>query len=422
MLKLLVKDTTAANPVLPVSWCISEDLKERFRKEETILAYLLIVAIKTPPDFICYGWEIKEVERVLVPLSQGLAYIRFSQPGEYLLYASVIVPYDYHNGGRHLKTHFLSSDGRRNEKYGKSVFKTKISKDDILQGSFLLDIPGKIVDYTIEKVMVAEKFFAPEPPQWEKNWVLCFPRNLGIPIRNQCHYRAWRIIAYSIQPILFLIWYTTIGLFVAMYLSLGFWRKVNIRRALLSGNPGEYFSYDDFLDHNFFLRSKEHRRRSSFWFLFSPAYLIFGAIALGTILPTEKPFYLSLSPVVITGLILFIFSLGILFLVGLVDGVKKVWGWIRIRNLMALKSPKKASEKEKRQEALRLERLRLEREKEERQKQEKTQHMINGLEETVLCENRTTPLTPNDLPLNLRTIHLRAQSIKAKVCKQFAKE
>lgn len=198
MLKLLIKDTTVQSSTVAVSWCLEKRVIDKLNQRLTLqkdegLYLLLVVA---PKPSYAGGHRSYRETRKLVPITDPFAYVDFRHPGENNIFAIMVWGKESRLHDRFISRHdswhgtdVLWSDGVTvNEHFTKFL----------APPGFLEGITASIA------VQVPEECFAKEPPEWEKTWVNYWFRGQSL---DQCDYRRRRLVAYTIQPVLFAIKY-----------------------------------------------------------------------------------------------------------------------------------------------------------------------------------------------------------------------
>ncbi|MFH1404704.1 MAG: hypothetical protein ABIH21_01240 [Patescibacteria group bacterium] len=207
MFKLIVKSEQAQSATIPVSWCAERalfyDLQIRVDGDQELFVLLVVI-----------GPNGKE-KRYLRPLSEGMAYVPFFSPGENTIYGMVV----WQKGNSHLGCQCLNFN---NEYYANHVLKFKSDNGNDLDEPLVV---GRFnhIGFTSIKVEVAEGFFAKKPPQWLASWVNFF-YGKSCP-DDECDFRKRMIIAFTIQPILLAIWIPIVvvarTLFALWFIAIG---------------------------------------------------------------------------------------------------------------------------------------------------------------------------------------------------------
>lgn len=206
LFRILIQDPSVQTGMLSVSWCASQALLDLLAESKIAKPAVLIV---TAPAGERYHAS-KEV-RKLVPFKDGLTYIDFRTSGPCNVFAAIVPLRDesdftkaremvFSRTGGEWDTDLLNQDGSGfrdswNEKTASyatykqwGIDRDYNKTDDEHDG-------WRAVTSQIE-VVVPEGLFAKEPPAWEQTWVNIMFRN---PPIDQCDYRKRRLWAYSIQ-------------------------------------------------------------------------------------------------------------------------------------------------------------------------------------------------------------------------------
>ena len=178
-----ISDSTCA-----VSWCVDEEtLKYLSDNQINDPQVVLVVA----PEGRCYH-SSKEYRKV-VPLKDLMAYVEFRAGGPNKIWGFISF-YSNKNDTRDsflsrkngdFKTNILSTDG--------SEYAYDFREDYSNSNKLLVSQP--------QSVVIPTDVFASEPWEWEKTWVNHFFREKPI---DQCDFRRRRFFAYSIQPFIVL--------------------------------------------------------------------------------------------------------------------------------------------------------------------------------------------------------------------------
>lgn len=179
MLELHITDNDVTGGNVAVSWCTDKELLAELANEQIKDPHLVIVV--APADG---RYANKKEYRKVVPLNDLMTYVEFRAPGKNKVWAFVS-----QLSGKEARNEYLKrSDGE---------FATDILSHD---GE---NFTSRFQEFTAEPLdlYVPEACFAPEPADWEKEWVNHFFSN---PAVDQCHFRKRRIFAYTLQIILML--------------------------------------------------------------------------------------------------------------------------------------------------------------------------------------------------------------------------
>jgi hypothetical protein len=199
MIKLLVeREITGAT--IPIRWCIEKDslnaFKARMAEEHIKDPYLLLVIVSG-----------SSVEHLLAPFDQMMEYVQLRHPGENKIFATVVWDEKGHKG---LWRRFIK---RENGQHNNTL---------VFAGAF--DPPRWSIGKAELVIDVPAELFAKKPPTWEQGWVNFFFETRA---KDQCQYRRRRILAYTAQPFLVLLWLLLkLGVrwvTIALLLALGLW-------------------------------------------------------------------------------------------------------------------------------------------------------------------------------------------------------
>ncbi len=404
-MRLFVSETEVQDAVIPIRWCLGRSEFKELEEREAKDAQLLLVVMH----------EGSEVDRYLVPLSQMLAYIQFHKPGKNRILATVV--WNWEGKTNELKKHFLEQycdgDYRRTvlDDYNKENFRSYLGY-------------SRLEQQTEITVMVPAELFVKEPPAWEKWWV-----NLWFEIkkpRDQCHYRRRRMLAYTVQPpviLLFVIFATIFRVLAAGVLLFLGKRGVNLKPVI---HPFKYRSDYVWSDTkaSIFWRDTEGKRQPWFITLLSPPFyagvfaVLVGIKLIFPSLVSELALKWWYYPLVALA-----FTVGTVLIVSISIGLSFIAYPLARLALKALKGSALAERKEKKRMARKQARAgarnrRTEKEEEERRRRQ--EQLRVELEQILACNGDFTPEL-NALPKDKQTIYLRFQDLKAKVCKPFAR-
>lgn len=188
MLELQITDNDVSGGSAQVSWCVNQEILKELAAQRVKEPQLLIVVA---PEGDAYDHR-KEVRKV-VPLKDLMTYMEFRSAGKnkiwgvvsYLSKKEAKEKYLSKENGK-FSTHVLSQAGdnysawltyNEDPTHQKSNLSTPIS----------VDVPAEI--------------FAKEPAVWEKTWVNHYFRNKVV---DQCEFRRRRLFAYLVQPLIIL--------------------------------------------------------------------------------------------------------------------------------------------------------------------------------------------------------------------------
>lgn len=238
MIEIHFVEREIQNPSTKIVWCgDKETLQEVGKIPDPILLVSVIPNTGTEED---PAWNQNKQFRALFPFKDGVGYLSLSTKGQNKIQGVVL------RGPMKLcKERFLKKDC--GEYWGSLVYSSGEMFDD--DGNALSRwIPDKNDAPHTDSMLidVPDGIFAPEPPQWEKNWVLWLLDDKGV---DQCSYRKRRLFAYLVQPFVFLVRQTIILVATLLSLLLGM-RGLSLRFFLhpLTINFMDIFNPDDSVD------------------------------------------------------------------------------------------------------------------------------------------------------------------------------
>lgn len=398
-LELIVSDFDTQKPgleltdsVVALRWCVSKKTLEELEKRDAKNPHLLIVVTH----------RNEEMDRYLVPLGQMMEYIQFTKPGENRILAAIVWNKDGDVG--ELREYFFEKNEKR--EYIIDVLDYHVDIHRFFEGAFSLSAKAEL------DIHVDKEFFAPEPSPREKWWVnLWF---VDTAPRDQCQFRKRRIPAYTIQPLLVFVWWVIKTTIVLLLGSISLVRGVRDFRKEFFGNIFHPFTYEieDLgrcvkSDDSVFLRAKRGGERRHFLILamrptilfWSYSILLFVAvlIAIGVKIPIT--WSLILAVLLVDFLVITVVSMIGFLGYKLIDFVsgrflsKLVNRWVE----RSKERKKQEIEREAVEESVRIQRL------------------------TCTSDLATMKADIKAIPAENRTIHLRFQDLKKKVCRPFAR-
>ncbi len=391
---LFTEKTQSADSVIRIRWCIDKDVFEDLKMRKVENAHLLLVVVK-------YGenpWHRKEVLRKLVPLEQEMEFIQFKGPGLHKIMTTIV--WDIDGNADRLKKTFLTS-------YHRNCYDTNVltyERDKLAKPNDISLRTDGIDGGGVLEVDVAEGFFAKDPPKWLSEWVNLF---FTWKPTDQCDFRKRCILAFSIQPILVLIWLigkelTTIG--IGLFLLLCGIRGVDFSpvRHPFRSEMNEIWNK---LEGSIFFNKKY-----PFLAAFTPIFVLTIFITLLLVtnyvpdLDVNIEKTMILSAVAVTFLCLIITIFWSIYW-GLIISCEKITACVYKLKAKPCKPKWEIEEKRKRARDFQKE-LALEKEYENLS--------------SVVCTGRQLEPSLAALPEKKRTIYLRFLDLKAKVCKPFA--
>lgn len=227
LLELKLTEQVLTNGVIQLSWCINREVLEQLKRlnklpEVECNPHLLISVIPmryTDTD------NIKLIERrYLFKLTDLMAFIEVNQPGETIIFGTIIWGYKEPH-----KIYLQRIYGD----YDTDLFNLVEQDIELIEGrfnnhAFKIGEDTKIAKARLD-IEVPEEAFAKEPPEWERRWVELW---FWYKSRDRCQYRRRRMFAYSIQLIAFIPLMLTRWVWMLLLVLCGFWRL----------NPGPLFN------------------------------------------------------------------------------------------------------------------------------------------------------------------------------------
>lgn len=222
MLQLVANTEESASTSIPIRWCVDGETRAKLQEKEALNPHLLLVVARG-------GYE---VSRCLVPIDQIMEYVDFQRPGIHKIFAAVV--WNSRGDTRVLEKRIFGgkvtdNDGKVREFDEKQVLNCEgeLELHDKYKSDHNLALCS-IDDTASIEVNVAEEFFASPPSKFEKFWVnFWFERTAG----NQCQFRRRRMLAYSIQPfvvLLYMLGKTIVRGVIALSMLLCGFRGVNL--------------------------------------------------------------------------------------------------------------------------------------------------------------------------------------------------
>lgn len=345
--------------------------------------------------------SLVEIDRHLYPLDRGYGRIEFPRPGSFVVHAAIVF-YPHRadeTGGKAVFNELKEIYLRKNND---GTYMAELTwHDEFDQSSF-----AWAIGHEEAVVSVAPEFFAKEPPAWLRSWAMKL--NEKMP-RNQCEWRRRLIFAFTVQPIVwmilaaFLMFITIvrgiIGIAVAAlaFCILGY-REVNLKpifhpdssriEEILFGGRGILWHWPEC----FWTRTTSSRKKRH------P-----GVVVLITPWMWISCFLITYGVPVLLGHTTLIFRVATLVVaMGVLAGV------VSLIALHLTKMQKDSAEKRE-------------------QKKKETRALYDAYYQDRLvplaCFSDTAPTnaTVGALPKSHRTIVLRFEELKTKVCRPFAR-
>jgi len=217
MLELKVANRDITSGSIAVAWCVDEETIKLLSEENVLEPQVVIVVVPTA------NYHPRREYRKVVPLQDLMTYLEFRSSGENQIWA-FISPKDK----KAVRNEFLTKESGQ--------YKTDILDIDGKEwglnfaGKYVTAADGVTQDYVRSPKFPAEPVtvnvptgvFAKEPAKWEKIWVNHWFRDKAI---DQCDYRRRRLLAYTLQPIVMLldvlVYRLLLAIIAVSYLSRG---------------------------------------------------------------------------------------------------------------------------------------------------------------------------------------------------------
>lgn len=355
MFELHVADKNISTGSVAIGWCVSKETLDALHTLGNKTPHVVLVLA---PAGDAYD-PSKEIRKI-VPLKDLVAYMDFNRSGEMKIWGFIAKD----STSKYVKDRWLSQSG---SEYAYSVLLNSGSDYRLAYEKDGLEFADPI------SVIIPEQAFAAPPAEWEKNWVNHF---FSKKPQDQCSFRRRRLLAYTLQPLVFmgdLIAKMFITLFALLWgardFSLSYLAQPYTHFVDLCGNGGLMFQ-----NGTVFVGKGE----SSFWNL---ARLPFMPLI-------AAPLFFIIRAIIISGSVLKALMIigSVLLLAALVTGI-----------IIAYDQWQSAEEAK---EAWYLD-----------------DNEIN----LIVCSGQQKPFTLKQLPRNHRTFRLRFRALKSQVCRPFAK-
>jgi len=384
-MKLLINHSEQADSVTGVGWCLERPLQAQLHDVPDL--FVLLVTVDTRGT---------EVDRQVLPLEQMMTFVNFQRAGKNSLYAAIVHPSPGYDD-EELKKALL----KEGDYSGEYRYRFVEKHEDTFRPDWIEKVPDVTgVAWCALDVVVPKELFAKPPAGWLSAWVNRWFRSRP---KDQCDFRKRMILAFTLQPLLLglyaiicpvlrLVWWV-LGLFFGM-------RKLRFSPIF---HPFRQ-TFDDiwnghpFKEHqrrrSVFLYDKNGRERSGWMLVIYPPIL---TIALAAAALIAWKF--------LGGINIITLLYGLLWLVG---GLVALVIVVAIINWVIEKT-----------EEMEPVRRRHKREARERARQEKLRLQQDSMA-LLGCDRRPTTIDLRGIPKPRRTVWLRFQSLKARVCRPYA--
>lgn len=371
-IELSIADTNVQTGTVAVTWCVSPELLKSLA-ERGIKDPQVVIITATADD---NKYHVTKEYRVVAPLKDLMAYVEFRSAGPCRVWGFVS-----EKNSKEAKSRYLSRDDGK--------YKTDILNSDGSEYRYdWLNYETKQRDNNVAdplNVIVPQEVFAPEPSKFEKAWVNWLFKQKCV---DQCAFRRRRMFAYSLQifPFLGSMFCRVVMTLLALLFGMRAFSFEYILHPLSSDLPD---STDMFDDGSIFIRrlseDEEYKKMTpgkfarKFWSLpFMPVLFMVWTGILYLALKSMMPvWYIGLFVVCIVG-----------FLYG---------GWKAINYLDAY-----LTKRQKELDAL------------------PPWYLDKEEMDLIICSSNKMRKSLKDLPAHKRTLRLRFQDLKSRVCRPFS--
>lgn len=184
---LHVMNTTIQSSSVSVGWTVDPEVlfKVKEKEEKGLQSWMMLLV---------FDKNKKREERKIVPLRDCIAYLSLRSVGEARVFGQVLC-----GTKKDIYRTWLSQEGNDWEFDARHVkaMDTNGVPDNLVPMGY-----GFVGPEMVLNLQVPAEAFAPPPPEWESSWVNYFFHTTP---RDQCAYRRRRILAYTIQPALALV-------------------------------------------------------------------------------------------------------------------------------------------------------------------------------------------------------------------------
>lgn len=361
MFEIHIQNSDVTSGSIPISWCTDDQTLEELKNLG--LEDPQVVIIVAPVE---YYSERKESRKV-VSLKDMMTWIEFDRPGPHKIFAFISNKFSSLSQTRKIVRETRKFFLQKNASCGFSADLLNYDGDDYSER--INDAPKSCPIL----VNVPKEIFA-QVPEWEKKWVEYLFFN---PSSNQCQYRRRRIFSYAFQPIIFLFLYLISLVIIAVSAFMGF-RSTSLKP--LFNFPIEALAKSSDLIENpngtVFISQDKTGWRKWIFFPLHPAMLLieFLIFFLLTLLFVKAKFIFSL---------LFILVLACCAFVLYSKFADKIIDFFDTKT---------------------------------------TKHFwYEEDKEVIICNNKPKPVVIDALPSKFRTMKLRYQDLKSKICKPFSR-
>lgn len=387
MIELHIADNDITNGSILVSWCIDKETIEQLKKEGADEPSVVIVI--APEQY-----HISKEVRVVAPLTDLMTYIPFRSAGENKIGAFITIfdrnladkryltkNYDLVTGRVIYCTHILDSKGNWLESF------ERFTATNIKRSSEFINVD------------IPKESFAAEPSEWQKTWVNHFFKSKAF---DQCDFRRRALFAYSVQP--FLILGSLILRLIAALIALLIGSKAFSLKYLL--HPLTYSLVDTFGD--------LFTSGSVFWRKFpanienlSSKQVVRCIVSQALVLIGMPIISLPLLLLMYNGKTDILSTLFLVFIVGIITVVATILAIIKFPTPITVITAK-------------LNKLTVITNITAKLNKSNMNNFYNESEQQLLVCNGQVKTKLSHLPKHKRTIKLRFNDLKSKVCRPFS--
>jgi len=362
MLTLTIPDKDITNGSIPISWCLDhESIKELMDAGNTNPTILIVVAPQN-------GYHIKKEVRYVCALSELMTYISFIRPGENRIFALIFQSSVSSIKDSELSKHKGEYNSRILRHDGTAIY----NYDDYIKTSLDVDVPADI--------------FAKEPSDWEKNWVLWLVKDKGM---DQCDFRRKRLFAYTVQP--FIMLGNILLRFLFTFLSASLLLKSFTFKCLLHPMSTDFEDLNDLVSGRMFFYKpieKFYSEESPEKFLAHIRDMLLIAKLVVPILFTPLILLFLIPLIYFGGTTAIMAVLVSILIVGFIASIT-MWLMVKLKNLT------------------------------NKEENPKIKDLLKEEIDFLLCNSNYNFTKISSLPPKKRSIKLRFQQIKSKICRPF---
>lgn len=277
-MRLIVENSREERATIPISWKVDVKVIEKLKKEKVELnrVYVLLSVI----------YKGREVDRFLSHFEQGTEYVNFYRSGKHTVCGVILVRNNF-EGSSWFESmlHLRECDSSYSYKlwWDDAFIPHRLNQSlDRVGRGYVLSMAENEFEADKTDIEISKQFFAPEPWPWVKRWTNWWYET---PARDQCQFRRRKIFAFTLQPILALI-YVICKVFASslsvFFLAMAGKRGINFKPII---HPINYKISDVWgdLGSSVFLRKKDGTERHAAIAFFCPLlYLVATSVTILT--------------------------------------------------------------------------------------------------------------------------------------------